>query len=276
MRIDLGDSPSELEIFSKVFSDEVFQLMVTEMSCYARQEINKLEAADEQPSQNSYVGKWFDVTVPEMKAFVAMILLMGIVKLPSYPLYWTAHNLLEFPALKKIMSRDRFLSILQFLHISNNEENLPRDHLKHNRLNKIQQFSDLIVPLWQEAYYPGRELAIDETLIAFKGRTHFKQYKPNKPHKWGINTWTLAESETGYVYNWSIYEGKQREGNTDVGLTHRVVTNLLEPVYERGHHVYMDNYFTSPALFDELKNHQADAYGTFRTHRRGFPMMLQH
>ena len=30
MKANLGDSPSELEIFSKVFSDEVFQLMVTE------------------------------------------------------------------------------------------------------------------------------------------------------------------------------------------------------------------------------------------------------
>ena len=208
MRIDLGDSPSELEIFSKVFSDEVFQLMVTEMSCYARQEINKFEAADEQPSQNSYVGKWFDVTVPEMKAFVAMILLMGIVKLPSYPLYWKMHDLLEFPALNKIMASDRLLSISQFLHLSNDKENLRRDHPEQNYINKIQSFLDLIVPLWQGAYYPGRGLAINGTMIAVKGKTHFKRYKPNKPQQWGINAWMLAESETGYVYNWNIYEGK--------------------------------------------------------------------
>ena len=208
VKADLRDSPSELEIFSKVFSDEVFQLMINETNRYACQEIEKLQAAGNQPSQDSYAGKWFDVTVSEMKAFVAMILLMGIVKLPSYRPHWTTHDLLEFPAFKKIMSRDRFLSIMHFLHLSNNEENLQRDHPEHNRLHKIQPFLDMIVPLWQGTYYPGRELAVDETLIAFKGRTHFKQYKPNKPHKWGINAWTLAESETGYVYNWDIYEGK--------------------------------------------------------------------
>ena len=71
-------------------------------------------------------------------------------------------------------------------------------------------------------------------------------------------------------------KGSRERGNTEVGLTHRVVTNLLEPVCERGHHVYMNNYFTSPALFDELKIikqvhvvHSTQTVG-------GFPMKLQH
>ena len=129
---------------------------------------------------------------------------------------------------------------------------------------------DKVVPLWQAAYYPRREISVDETLIAFKGRSRFKQYKPKKPHKWGVNAWTLAESKTGYVYNWEIYEGKQQQP-TEVGLTQRVVTNLVSSVYGRGHHVYMDNYFSSPNLFDELQQNQVGACGTLRLNRVGIP-----
>ena len=97
-------------------------------------------------------------------------------------------------------SRDRFLAILTFLDLSDNSAVLPRDDPNHDRMYKLRSFVDLLIPLWQGAYYPGRELSMDETLIAFKGCTAFLQYKPKKPHKWGLNAWTLAEP-SGYVYN---------------------------------------------------------------------------
>ena len=42
VKADLGDSPSELEMFSKVSIDEVFQLMVIETNRYARKQIKTL------------------------------------------------------------------------------------------------------------------------------------------------------------------------------------------------------------------------------------------
>jgi hypothetical protein len=38
---------------------------------------------------------------------------------------------------------------------------------------------------------PGRELAVDEAMIGFKGRFILKQYLPGKPTKWGIKAWVL-------------------------------------------------------------------------------------
>jgi hypothetical protein len=35
-------------------------------------------------------------------------------------------------------------------------------------------------------YTPGRELAVDEAMIGFKGRFILKQYHPGMPTKWGI------------------------------------------------------------------------------------------
>ena len=50
-------------------------------------------------------------------------------------------------------------------------------------------------------YHPRRQIATDETMIKFKGRLEIKQYIHNKPTKWGIKLFTLAESKTGYILN---------------------------------------------------------------------------
>ena len=58
-------------------------------------------------------------------------------------------------------------------------------------------------------YKPTRQLAIDETLIKFKGNVHFRQFLPIKPGRFGIKTFTLAESTSGYLLNSKIYTGKE-------------------------------------------------------------------
>ncbi len=269
VRFPFDDNPMERDIFLSVFNDEVFELLVRETNRYAEQEIEKLRR-NERLRPHSRASLWKEVSMPEMKAFIGLVLLMGYVKLPTYAAYWSTNFLVQLSGLRKIMARDRFLSILQFFHLCNNCENLPSDHSDHDQLFKLHQFMNMIVELWQGAYYPERDLAIDETFIACKGRIHLKQYKPRKPHKWGLNAWTLAESKTGYVFNWDIYAGKTA-ANDPRGMTFGVVADIARPVYARGHHIYMDNYFSSPALFDELARNGIGACGTLRLNRNGIP-----
>ena len=55
------------------------------------------------------------------------------------------------------------------------------------------------------------------------------------------------------------------------GLSHAVVIKLLEGYEGRGHHIYTDNFYTSPALFCELKDHGFEACGTASNNRKGMP-----
>ncbi len=132
----------------------------------------------------------------------------------------------------------------------------------------------MLVERWQSAYYPDRELSVDETIIPFKGHTRMKVYKPNKPHKWGLNCWNLAEAKTGYIWNSELYKGK-RSNETEVGLYTTVVTNLCEPMYDHGHHVYMDNLFSSPQLYNCLGEHGVGACGTLRINGIGTPEQIK-
>ena len=172
------------------------------------------------------------------------------------------------------MARDRFELILQFLHLNNNADDVPRDHPRHDLLFKIRPISEMFIANWQQFYALDREISIDEQMIAFKGKTDKLQFMPNKPHKWGLKAWTLAEAKSGYVYNWDLYSGK-RQGPAQHGLTYDVVMNLIDPLVNRGHHLYTDNFYTAPDLYHDLTNLGVGACGTLRKNRVGTPEIIK-
>lgn len=55
-------------------------------------------------------------------------------------------------------------------------------------------------------YKPYENVVIDETIAHFKGRAHHcKVYLKDKPYKWGIKFYTLADSQTHYTYKTLIH-----------------------------------------------------------------------
>ena len=74
----------------------------------------------------------------------------------------------------------------------------------------------------------------------------------------------------------TFYIGKDDSlGTTDVGMTQTVVMWLVDPIKGRGHHVYMDNYYTSPQLFSDLRDNGFGACGAVRVNRRGLPAAMK-
>ena len=77
-------------------------------------------------------------------------------------------------------------------------------------------------------YRPSKNVSIDEAMIPFKGRLSLKQYMPLKPVKRGIKVWECADSSNGFVCDLEVYTGKQRNGNPEQGLGHRVVKFFVD------------------------------------------------
>lgn len=61
----------------------------------------------------------------------------------------------------------------------------------------------------------------------------------------------------------------------DRGHSHAIVMSLLEGLEGKGHHVFTDNYYSSPALFAELREKGFGACGTVRVNRRGIPAAMK-
>ena len=122
-------------------------------------------------------------------------------------------------------------------------------------------------------YTPHQQVSIDECMVPFKGRLAMKQYYKEKPVKWGIKVWMLADSTNGFCYNFEVYVGKieNEDKNPKLGLASKVVLDLMKPIYHKGYHLYTDRFFTSVTLLYYLQKRGTYACGTTMTNRKFFP-----
>ncbi len=58
------------------------------------------------------------------------------------------------------------------------------------------------------------------------------------------------------------------------GVTHAVVLKLADGLEHRGHHLYCDNYYTSPTLFCSLRRLGFGACGTARSNQKRMPVVV--
>ena len=103
------------------------------------------------------------------------------------------------------MSCDQFSLLLRFFHLNDNTKYIPKGQPGYDPLYKLRPLVDPLIANFKAAFNSGREVAVDEGMIGFKGQLRFLQYMPNKPTKWGMKI--LSDSVTGYTYNWKLYTG---------------------------------------------------------------------
>ena len=112
-------------------------------------------------------------------------------------------------------------------------------------------------------------------MISFKGRLSFLQYMPKKPVKWGMKAWALADSTSGYTWNFKLYTGKGDGSEGEGTLGEKVVMELSNSLQHKGHHLYTDNYYTCPSLCHKLYNVGIGSCGTSKINRVGIPKDFQ-
>ena len=141
-----------------------------------------------------------------MKAYIGMLIMMGVLHLPHLDMYWQIdEEILSTPGLSEIMSRNRFQQIGRFLHLADNAKQVMQDVTK---LFKVRNVLNLITTQCAANYTPHQAVTVDEAMISFKSRLNFKQYMKNKPTKWGIKVFVLCDATNGYIYWMQIYAGK--------------------------------------------------------------------
>ena len=113
--------------------------------------------------------------------------------------------------LVQIMKRDRFTLILRFIHLNDNSHYKKKGEVGHDPLFNICPLLEPLLTQFQSSYTLSKEVSVDETMIAFKARLSFIQYMPKKPTKWGMKAFVLADSCTGYMYNWHLYTGMNND-----------------------------------------------------------------
>ena len=252
----LGLDAEPLDYLLQVLPEEVFEIMTEETDRYARQ-------------QNS--PHYQPTSVAEMKAFMGMHVIMAIVVLPSYRDHWSTDNILHQDSVARVMSKNRYEQLCSNFHLADNEQCLPKEHPEHDKLHKVRPILKIVKETFPSHYKPHKEMAVDEAMLKFSGRCSFLIYMPNKPAKWGMKAWAICDSHSYYLLNFDIYVGKEVVPQINVPLATRVVKKMVEPYYQKHHHVYFDNYFTSVPLVESLLSDGTYSCGTVRINRKGLP-----
>lgn len=261
-RVPLPLNAAPIDYFQQLFPDRLFADIRDETIRYARQRGDAT----------------FDTSVAELKAYMGILFLMGVIGLPNYRCYWSSRKELRQPVIADVMSRNRYEMLTKYFHLNDNTTQRPRGSPEHDKLHKVRPMIDHAKRVFCQHYAPHQNIAVDEAMIKFKGRCSFLQYIPSKPCKWGIKAWALADSESFYLVNFDVYVGKDgADGNArnNIPLGTKVVTKLVEPYYKKRHHVYFDNYFTSVKLVESLARKKTYATGTVRKERRGLPVPMK-
>lgn len=64
--------------------------------------------------------KWMDTDIEELQDFFAIVIVMGLVPLVEIKLYWSKDDIFTNKFVSSVMSRDRFMLILKYLHFADN------------------------------------------------------------------------------------------------------------------------------------------------------------
>ncbi|XP_063302359.1 piggyBac transposable element-derived protein 4-like [Pelobates fuscus] len=169
--------------------------------------------------------------------------------------------------------------MLRFLHFSDNTKCPPRDNPQYDQLYKLRPLISHFNRQFGSLYTPQKNICVDESLMKYKGRLGFKQYIPAKRSRYGIKLYKLCESASGYVYTFRVYEGKDSHldppGCPDfIGTSGKIVWDLINPLLNKGYHLFIDNYYNSIPLLRMLYCFETVACGTIRKTRVGFPKAL--
>ena len=211
---------------------------------------------DHPQARKRTLDEWIHVTPGMLLVFFGiMIINTGALANRYWNIPWMECCGINIPFIQNLMTRDAFQQCKRFLHFVNNKE-LDPDASK-SPLRKIQPFIDKALDRFRMGYVMGQYISLDESMIKYKGKqVQFVQYMPNKPIKHGIKVFAICCAETGYIYGFYVYTGKQNDPH---GSPKRILKRLLDqdPSFltsSAGRIVFMDNYYTSEEVMAMLFN----------------------
>jgi hypothetical protein len=240
------DKDNPIEFFEMFLDGDVYELLrsSTEKNAIAKGQVN------------------FRITTEEVKNFIGILLLSGYNSVSRYRLYWDQSVDTHHPGVAACMTRNRFEEILRYYHACDNTQ-LP----SNDKFAKVRPLWDMMNERWLK-YFPGdKHLSVDESMVPYFGKHGTKQHIHGKPIRFGYKIWSLC-TRLGYLIYGEPYQGaKTGNTNPNLGVGGSVVTNLISKLPDDHYSFYVDNFFTSLRLLDEVRQLGHDITGTLRANR---------
>lgn len=203
------------------------------------------------------------ISVVEMNRFICILIYMGIDDKPTFEHYWKKKdNPFYNDFCSKLLTFERFKTIKKVFHVFDNYvyNDLESQNVSFSKLDGLIEYFN---KKFAEVYSPERDLAVDENMCPWSGRGGSKVYMPLKPVKYGIKSYALCESKTGYACALIQYNSRKPETNLNM------LVRLTKNYQNKFHHLYMDNFYTSVKVIEAMAEKGIYCCGTLRDNRGG-------
>lgn len=229
---------------------------------------------------------WQPLTVPEVYVFVAMVICMQNATEKSITDYWRSYKSGGLDAVypwTEHMPLNRFQAIWRYIRLCDYSD-FEEQSAAQKAYGRVDKWSQHLQETTTSFYTPGSIIAVDECMQRYTGKSALKTIVKNKPTPEGIKVWAVAQA--GILLRWLWHmpgsgvvlpngvtavipdelnpETEEPDPDTHITPTQSVVIHLLNLLPESTYHVYLDNLFSSPALFTRLRDMGHCASGTCR------------
>lgn len=244
-------SLSPTELFELFFNDDVWDHIQKETSKYA------LSANCPDPQK----------TKSELKCFFGILIVSGYNVLPGKKFFWDGANDMGNEFVADSMRRERFITIMRFIHWADNSEPSTDD-----KVWKLCPVIDMLQSKFMENFVPKEHLNYDESMIKYFGRCGLKQFIKGKPIRFGYKVWCL-NAENGYLVAFEVYQGAgpkpNEEYNKLYGKCTAPLVRMLDDLPEKDlpYQIFTDNLFTSVNLLTSMRERGYGVTGTIRKNR---------
>ena len=149
------------------------------------------------------MASWAGVSVSEeLFVFLAIAVLISQIKKHKILEYWSTDPFIETSIFGAVFSRDRYLSLLRYLHFTDNKKVVTND-----RSSKLRSIIDDLKKTFSHTMYPYQNLVIEDSLTLWNGRLNFKQYIPSKRSRFSVKFRVLYDCHTRVIFDFVVYTG---------------------------------------------------------------------
>ncbi|XP_053154278.1 piggyBac transposable element-derived protein 5 isoform X2 [Hemicordylus capensis] len=239
---------SAMDFFQLFVPDNVLKNMVVQTNMYAKKYQERFGSDD----------AWMDVTLTEIKAFLAYMISTSTHHCESVLSIWSS-GFYSNKSIALIMTQPRFEKILKYFHVV-----AFRSSQTTHGLYKIQPFLDSLQHSFDSAFKPSQTQVLHEPLIdedpVFIATCTERELRKRKKRKFSL--WVRQCSSTGFICQIYVHlkESSGTEGldalKNKTQLHSMVAKSLCQNGAGKNHIIFTGPSITSLNLFEEFEKQE--------------------
>ncbi|KAI4504453.1 hypothetical protein M0802_000003 [Mischocyttarus mexicanus] len=264
-----------IQYFNLFFTDEFLEPMKIETNRFGRWFFEKFKL-DLPPEMT-----WYDTTIPELRAFFAVLLEMGITWRCTVHSYWIK-SYRHIPWFEQMLSEMRFRLLCKFFYT------LDRNTLPAQGSNEYHpgfNYEPVLAhanKTFKYYYSPNQHLSIDGSLLGPKSESTVTQFLEDDSYKKSYpKFWMLNDANTHYCLSIYDYHSNYNHSDTEeikkTGLPYFIIHKLLSmgDYLMKGYHIVTGKFFTNITLAKTLFKENTFLTGRMHSNVKYIPPQLK-